>query len=489
MRALKLISIIIVILAAVIVGRTFMTAQNVDTQDRAIYLVDVPRSQSLALMSEALTYETISYGRDKPISSGALLAFHKFLRDRFPLVHQKLSVETVNDYSLLYHWKGIGNNAELPVLVLAHMDVVPVIPGTEDDWEHPPYSGINDGTYIWGRGALDDKLNIVAALQAVELMLRAGQAPSRDIYFAFGHDEEQGGLDGALEISKTLEARGVKAEFLIDEGGLLVRDMVPGLNKQMAIVSPAEKGIVTLRLEATGQGGHSSMPSPNSSIGILATAITRLESNQFPNDFSHTQTFLEAIADELPFTQRLVMKNLWLFKPMVMASFADDLGAQAGMRTTTAVTVINGGVKSNVLPITATALVNFRIMPGETTESVLARVIETIDDERVAVAYSESGQVGMDPSPAAPLSGFGWEYLSSAIRDTAAPEDIVIAPRLLVAATDTRHYRNISDNHYRFSWINANPDDLKRIHGTNERVGTDNVIEAVKFFHRFLSGL
>ncbi len=489
MRIFKIVGLLIIVIVIVVIARTFIPNQAVVRDDAAIYLVDVPRAQSLELMSKALTIETISYGRDKPISSAAFIAFHKFLENSFPLVHERLSVEIINDFSLLYHWKGTGNNADLPVLILAHMDVVPVIPGTQSEWDYPPFSGLNDGDYIWGRGAIDDKLNIIASLQAVELMLQAGQNPSRDIYFAFGHDEEQGGLDGAFEIAKRLKERGIQAEFLIDEGGAVITDVVPGLTKPVAIISPAEKGIVTLELKALGQGGHSSMPSPNSSIGILATAITQIESNQFPNDFSHTQSFLEAIADELPFTQRLIMKNLWLFKPVVMSSLAKDPSGQAGMRTTTAVTVISGGVKANVLPISATALVNFRIMPGETPETVMARVIETIDDQRVEVRYSQTGQKGMAPSPTSPLSGFGWDYLTAAIHDTAAPGEVVIAPRLLVAATDTRHYREISDNHYRFSWFTAKPEDLQRIHGTNERIGTDNVIDAIKFFHRFLSGL
>jgi carboxypeptidase PM20D1 len=320
-------------------------------------------------------------------------------------------------------------------------------------------------------------------------MLAQGITPARTIYFAFGHDEEQGGIDGAMEIAKLLEARGVEAEFLIDEGGLVTEGVVPGIDGPMAIIAPAEKGIVTLQLKAIGAGGHSSMPPNQTSIGVLAAGIAALEANQFDTDFSHTQSFLEAVADEMPFTNRLIMKNLWLFKPLVMASLSKDKQGLAGMRTTTAATMIAGGIKANVLPIDATAKVNFRILPGETPESVLNRVIEVIDDPRVVVTYDGSGQRGMAPSPVSPMQGFGWEHLTTAIRDTAAPERIIVAPRLLVAATDTRHYRNITPNHYRFTYMQLPGSDLGAIHGTNERISVATLNDTVRFYFRMMTGL
>ena len=421
-------------------------------------------------------------------SSKQLIAFHQFLADKFPLVHRSLKREVINKYSLLYTWQGSAPQ-EKPVLLLGHLDVVPVIPGTEADWKQPPYAGVVADGYIWGRGTLDNKVNIIGILEAAENMLRAGVQPQRTIYFAFGHDEEQGGIDGALEISKLLESRGVEAEFLIDEGGLVTSGVVPGVDVPLAIIAPAEKGIVTLELKARGAGGHSSVPPKQSSIGILAAAIASLEANQFPRDFSHTQQFLESVADEMGLVNRMVMKNLWLFKPVVMASLANDAQAQAGMRTTTAATVIAGGIKANVLPIDATAKVNFRILPGETPDTVRQRVIDVIDDTRVSVDFDISGQRGMGPSPVSPTEGYGWDKITSAIRDTAAPQRIVITPRLLVAATDTRHYRNLTSNHYRFTYMALPVGDLGTIHGTNERIGVKTLNDTVRFYHRLMSGL
>ena len=477
---------VLAVLVAIILVRTFSPTTSEATGTGFDFAPDEARVTSL--MSDAVKYKTISFGRDKPTSSKELIAFHQFLADKFPLVHRSLKREVVNKYSLLYTWQG-STPQEKPVLLLGHLDVVPVIPGTEGDWKQPPYAGVVADGYIWGRGTLDNKVNIIGILEAAENMLRAGVQPQRTIYFAFGHDEEQGGIDGALEMSKLLESRGVEAEFLIDEGGLVTSGVVPGVDVPLAIIAPAEKGIVTLELKARGAGGHSSVPPKQSSIGILAAAIANLEANQFPRDFSHTQQFLESVADEMGLVNRMVMKNLWLFKPVVMASLANDAQAQAGMRTTTAATVISGGIKANVLPIDATAKVNFRILPGETPDTVRQRVIDVIDDARVSVDFDTSGQRGMGPSPVSPTEGYGWDQITSAIRDTAAPERIVITPRLLVAATDTRHYRNLTSNHYRFTYMALPVGDLGSIHGTNERIGVKTLNDTVRFFHRLMSGL
>lgn len=473
------------LLVIVLLARTFTPSVPQSAGEAFDFSPDSERVTKI--MSDAVGYKTISFGRDKPTSAKSLLAFIDFLQDRFPLVHQNLKREIIADYSLLYTFEGSGDDK--PVVFLGHHDVVPVVPGTEADWKQPPFGGVVADGYIWGRGTLDNKVNIIGLLEAAENMLAMGLQPKRTIYLAFGHDEEQGGIDGALEIAKVLEARGVEAEFLVDEGGLVTQGVVPGIDDKMAIIAPAEKGIVTLQLKVIGDGGHSSVPPEQTSIGVLAAAIAALEANQFDTDFSHTQNFLEAVADEMPFASRLVMKNLWLFKPIVMASLADDKQALAGMRTTTAATMIAGGIKANVIPIDATAKINFRILPGETPETVKARVIEVVNDARVDVSFDGSGQRGMAPSPVSPIAGFGWEHLTDAIRDTAAPERVIIAPRLLVAATDTRHYRKITPNHYRFTYMELPVSDLGTIHGTNERISIKTLNNTVRFYFRMMSGL
>ncbi len=488
-RILPTIAAALGLLLAVLLIRTFTPTAEQSAGEAFDFRPDSERVTRL--MSESVRFKTISFGRDKPTSAKQLLAYHDYLQQQFPLAHKALKREVVGDYSLLYTWQGSEpvSESNKPVILLGHLDVVPVVPGTQGKWRHPPFGGVVADGYIWGRGTLDNKVNIIGLLEAAENMLAQGLAPKRTIYFAFGHDEEQGGLDGAKAMADLLLKRGVQAEFLVDEGGLVTQGVVPGIEAPMALIAPAEKGIVTLQLKVVGEGGHSSMPPEQTSIGILAAAIAALEANQFPRDFIHTQSFLEAVADDMPFANRLVMKNLWLFKPLVMGAFEGDKQAQAGMRTTTAATMISGGIKANVLPIDATAKVNFRILPGETPETVQARVISVVNDPRVEVTFDGSGQRGMGPSPVSPTEGYGWEQLTSAIRDTAAPQRLIVTPRLLVAATDTRHYRQLTPNHYRFTYMQLQPGDLATIHGTNERIGVATLNDTVRFYFRMMSRL
>ncbi|MDA8726153.1 M20/M25/M40 family metallo-hydrolase [Alphaproteobacteria bacterium] len=488
-RILPAIAALFVLVLAVLLIRTFTPATDQSAGEAFDFRPDSDRVTRL--MSESVRFKTISFGRDKPTSTKELLAYHAYLKKQFPLAHKALKREVIAGYSLLYTWQGAApvSDTNKPVIFLGHLDVVPVVPGTEDKWKQPPFKGVVADGFIWGRGTLDNKVNIVGLLEAAENMLQQGLQPQRTIYFAFGHDEEQGGIDGAKVMADVLLKRGVQAEFLVDEGGLVTQGVVPGIDAPMALIAPAEKGIVTLQLKVVGEGGHSSMPPEQTSIGVLAAAIAALEANQFPRDFSHTQSFLEAVADDMPFSNRLVMKNLWLFKPMVMGAFEGDKQAQAGMRTTTAATMIAGGIKANVLPIDAAAKVNFRILPGETPETVRARVTRVINDARVEVTYDGSGQNGMAPSPISPTQGFGWEQLTSAIRDTAAPQRMIVTPRLLVAATDTRHYRKITPNHYRFTYMQLAPSDLASIHGTNERISVATLNDTVRFYFRMMSRL
>ena len=470
---------------AVIFGRTFLVSSQSDYTPTPIAWQ--PDAQALAqILGEAVRYRTISHGADKPPEGEAFLAFHEFLRQRFPRTHAALTRETVNRYSLLYRWPGKAPEGKKPALLLAHMDVVPISPGTEQDWDAAPFGGEIKNGYVWGRGTLDDKLGVIGILAAIEAMLASGEQPQRDIYLAFGHDEEQGGATGAAEIAKLLEARGLEFEFLLDEGGAVIDGLLPGARQPIAVIAPAEKGYVTLRLTARGKGGHSSSPPRQSAIGILSAAIQSLEAQPFPTDFAQSAQFLEAIADSMPFGQRLAMKNAWLFTPVLAYMMEQSDAGRAAMHTTAAATVIEGGIKPNVLPIAARALVNFRIYPGETPDSVMEQVRFTIADPRVSVEFAETPRA---PSPVSPTEGFAWEQLTRAIADTAAPERIAIAPRLLVAGTDTVHYRKVTQQQYRFAWLRLTLEDLDRIHGTNERVAVQNVGDAVRFYRRFLSAL
>ena len=322
-------------------------------------------------LGAAVRFETISYQDHSQIKYSEFAAFHQFLRDSFPRVFNRLEVETINEYSLLLRWPG-SDAALSPVLFAAHMDVVPVEPGTEQDWQHPAFSGVVADGRIYGRGTLDDKVGVMGLLEAAEQLLADGFAPTRTVYFAFGHDEEISGRQGATAIAARMRELGLHFSWMVDEGGMLVSDNPLLAGKTMAMVNIAEKGYLTLILQTTGQGGHSSNPPAVSSIGRLANALARIEAKPFPPRLVEpVQAMLEGLAPYMEQPQRLVFENLWLTDGLVARNMAGERTTAPFVRTTTALTMFNGGVKENVVPQRAEARVNFRLLPGDTPAMVV----------------------------------------------------------------------------------------------------------------------
>jgi carboxypeptidase PM20D1 len=481
-RIAAVLLVVVLGLAGVVVIRAAgLTSRQVDPAAIPFFEVD-PKgvTQRLAL---SIRLRTISHQDRDRIDRRAFREMAGLLRAYYPATHRRLTVERVNDLSLLYTWK--GRNPELePVLLAAHLDVVPVDPASIGDWTHPPFEGVVQQGVVWGRGAIDDKASVITIMEAVEGLVAEGHRPERTVYLAFGHDEEVGGYEGALAIAKLLEERGVRLAWVLDEGGLVAKGMVPGVRAQVAVVGLAEKGSVTIGLEIDAPGGHSSAPPIHSAIGDLAQAIVRLENNQMPSRIDGvTGTFLDTLAPELPFAARLVLANRWLFGGLLNRGFGELPPFAAMTRTTTAVTMVEAGVKENVLPVRASAVVNLRIHPRDSVDGVVDHVRETIDDPRVRL------QLGLrtpprEPSPASPPDAEAFVALQRTIRSVFP--DTVVAPYLVLGGTDGRHYYRISDNVFRFGPYVMGGDALKLAHGTNERITTANLMSGVRFFRQLL---
>jgi carboxypeptidase PM20D1 len=429
----------------------------------------------------ALRYRTISHQRPEDRDDASFAALRGYLERTYPRAHDALSRELVSGQTLLYTWKGTDPSLE-PALLLAHLDVVPVEPGTESAWENPPFSGAVTGGYVWGRGALDDKVNVIGMLEAVEHLIAEGFRPRRTVLFAFGHDEELGGPEGAEAVAALLGERGMRLAFVLDEGGAMVEGTIPGVPGPAAIVGVAEKGYVSVELVVEAGGGHSSTPPPESSIGILAEAVRRLERNPMPARIVPTvRAMFEAIAPEAPLAYRLVFSNLWLFRGLVIRTLEGMSVGGAMVRTTTAPTIFNAGVKDNVVPSQARAVVNFRILPGDTIEGVVEHVRRTVDDDRVRVAPSDKRR---EPSESSRVDSDHFRLLARTIREIFP--DTVVAPYLVMGGTDARHFQPLTDDVYRFMPFLLSDEDTKRIHGTNERVSVEGLATAVHFYIRLL---
>jgi carboxypeptidase PM20D1 len=361
-------------------------------------------------------------------------------------------------------------------VMMAHLDVVPVEPGSERLWTHPPFSGdIADG-FIWGRGALDDKVGVLSLLEAVEELLGEGVRPRRTVILAFGADEEIIG-HGATDIIAVLRSRGVHPLVAIDEGSALVRGVMPGTSRPVGLIGVSEKGIASVELTVEGTGGHSSMPPAQTAVGVIAHAIDRLETHPMRARLNDpTAAMFDIVGRDLTLPYRIVMQNLWLTRPLLLWMMSRSPATNATIRTTTAPTVIQGSPKDNVLPIRARAIVNFRIIPGETPADVLHHVRTTVDDRRVVTAWNGTPT---PPSPISSTSSASYLILARTIR--ALQPDAIVAPSLVIGATDSRHYAGYARDVYRFLPLPLGPDDLERIHGKNERVSVHDYARAVAF--------
>ena len=425
-----------------------------------------------------MQFQTISNQDPALFDTTQFEGFVAFLEKSFPLVHQRLKRERINTYALLFEWKGSDTSLK-PMLMMGHYDVVPVIEGTEKLWKNAPFSGMVQDGYVYGRGTLDDKSTVMGLLESAEYLLAQNYQPRRTIYLSFGHDEEVSGHNGGQSLAQTLEKQGIELEMVIDEGGFIKTDGVAGLAKPVALIGIAEKGYTSIELTAHGEGGHSSMPPAKTSIGILATALDKLQNSPFPSSLGGTVgEMLRYLGPEMPFGQKLAMANPWLLGPVLINSFGSTNSGAASTHTTIAPTILKAGVKDNVLPIDATAIVNFRILPGDSVQGVLAHVIKTIDNE--GITAKSLGQMDTEPSPVSSPEAEPFQVLNRTIRS--CYPNALVTPYLVVGATDARYYRNLSENIYRFTPYQLTDNDFKGFHGTNERIEVGTYQEMIRFY-------
>lgn len=432
-------------------------------------------------LSEAVQVKTISH--EDPAEDNK--EYFKLLQQEFevmyPNVHRVMEKEVVGGFSLIYTWRGANPELE-PVLFTSHQDVVPADPETVDEWTHPPFSGeIADG-YIWGRGTLDIKGQVIAIFEAAEGLIKNGYSPERSIILAFGHDEEVFG-NGAKSIVARLQQKGITLFALLDEGGTVYDNGIPGVTGLASMIGVAEKGYMSLKLTVDGKGGHSSTPPRETSIGILSKALVRLEANPFPASLSTASLMFQGIAPASTMLMQVAFANLWLFKGQVIRQLSSNSETDASIRTTTAPTIIHSGLKDNILPGKAEAVVNFRLLPGTTIAAACERVRRVINDNRVTFEPLRGN--AWEASPISPSNTEAYRQLSAVISDFFP--GTVIAPYITLGGTDSRNYYVICDQVYRFSPVITAPGDLKRMHGIDERISVDGLDTMVHFFYELIA--
>jgi len=477
--------VVVLVLLLVLIVVLFSRMFNF-TPDRQAIIAVKPLAVSenaITRLSQSVQIQTVSALSDVAQREQNFQHFHAFLAQSFPRIHAELEIIRVNDFGLIFKWQ--GSDATLkPMLLLSHQDVVPVEPGTESGWQYPPFAGEIAEGYLWGRGAWDDKSTLMASLEALEMLLTSGEKPNRTLMLAFGHDEEVGGENGAAAIAKLFKQQGLLFEYILDEGGVIGIDLVPGIEKPVAMVATAEKGYLTLRLTTEGQGGHSSVPPAITAVGRLAMAVTRLQGQPLPVKLTQpVRDMFETLGPYMPWEKRLAFSNLWLFEPLVVSQMAGSRSTQAHVRTTTAPTMLTAGVKENVLPQTASAIVNFRILPGQSRQQVIQQIETIIADD--AVQIEEAGSISSEPSAVSSKESNAFKSVVRTILQV--NPDVLVSPALLFGATDSRHFGGLSDNIYRYTPIRITGKDFKRIHGTNERIAVSDYENAIRFYFQLIT--
>jgi carboxypeptidase PM20D1 len=476
---LFLLMLLMLLLSAIAINTLLTKSRQVAVTPLAVIRID---EQAVAQrLATALQFRTISSLDQPTLSEGEFNRLHAHMKQAFPLLHARLKRETIGAASLLYTWTGSDTSAK-PIMLMAHQDVVPIAPDTEKNWQQPPFDGVIQDGFIWGRGSWDDKGNLFAIMEAVESLLQDGFIPRQTIYLAFGHDEEVSGLQGAKQIAGVLQSRGVRLDYILDEGLLITEGILKGLNPAAALIGIAEKGYATVHLSLDATPGHSSMPTQKTAIGMMSMALARLEDQQLPADIRGVALqMFDTIAPEMNGINRVLLSNLWLFKPLVQRELAKGASTNAMLRTTTALTVIHAGNKENILPGHIDATVNFRTLPGDTQADVLAHLKKTLNNDAIALHPAEANS---DASRVSSINSAAYLTLNKSIREVFA--NTIVAPGLMLGATDSRHFEALSENIFKFSPVRATADDLPRFHGTNERISIKNYAEMIRFYHQLL---
>lgn len=449
------------------------------------------------------------------------LPLHDYLKDSFPLLHSNLELTKVNTYGLLYVWKGSDSDLK-PLLLAAHQDVVPVLETTINEWQHPPFSGYFDGESLWGRGSCDDKSGLIGIMSAIESMLESGFKPTRTVVIASGFDEEVSGMRGASSLAtEMLERFGENAfAMLLDEGS----GYSEVYGRVIAVPGIAEKGSLNVQIKVTSPGGHSSLPPPHTSIGILAELLVQYEKNPFEVHLtrgSPTYKSAQCMAQHAPGISSSLREH------MLRAEHCDGALRAAEQElfknrafmslvgTTQAIDLVDGGVKVNALPEQAWAIVNHRISTESSTAATKARDIELLKSlaNNFNLSYTAFGSRisnedapsygtlilstafgdGLEPAPVTPSGedAAPFQLLSGTIKATynshrniSGSDAIIVSPGIMSGNTDTRFYWKLTDHIFRYGHLGvASGGSLPSgVHTVNEAISIDSFVEMIRFY-------
>ncbi|MDR2471623.1 MAG: M20/M25/M40 family metallo-hydrolase [Treponema sp.] len=459
------------------------------------------------------------------VAEAPLVRFQEFLVESYPAFHRCAERWVLSPYAVVYRWPGEDTPGEVPpgeippgenslgenssggkspgadpALFLAHYDVVPVEAGK---WSVDPFGAeLKDG-YVYGRGALDMKCITMAIMESAEGLCESGFKPRRDIWIALGGDEERCGIFGAMKTAAWFRERNLRFSFIIDEGTPVVRGQIKGIDKPLALVGIEEKGYLNAALSVEQKPGHASQPPERQAAAILARALLRLSRRPFPWHLTAVvEAFFRRLGPHAAGPAGWVMKHARLLGPLFFKAAAAGPATRALLRTTMAMTQLEGSSADNVLPSTVRAVLNLRLLPPWTVDTAIKRIRSIIADNRVSVTVHG---LGSDPVMAgletAAMTGPGWNEISAAIaaaftadggipgEEAAGLPGLPALPFLMLATTDSRHFEDLSPGIFRFSPQTLTPEEISRVHGHDERISLENLEHCLRFYTALMEQL
>ena len=403
--------------------------------------------------------------------------YHEELERQFPLIHKHLQ-KTVLNGTLLYLWKG-SDPTLLPILFMGHQDVVPA---SDEGWSVPACSGdVKDGC-LYGRGTLDCKGTMYVQMQAVEELLAEGFVPKGDVYLEYAINEETGG-DGAAAAMRYLKDQGIRLALVLDEGGAVIEEAVPGMDRPYAVIGITEKGYMDVKITARGKGGHSSTPARHTPAARLYAFANEIEKKRpFKRVLSpEVKQIFRQMAPSLPFGMRLLLGNTWLFEPLLKAvmPMVSPFG-EALMATTCCFTQMKGSDAANVIPKEPYLIANLRCSAHQNCKESLSVL------KKYGKKYGLEFEVLLqrDASAVSDIHSEAYRFVESTIR--AHFPDVGTAPYLIMGGTDCRHFHALSDTALRFAPIRMNDAQNASCHAVDENVTVASLAEGVLFYKRLL---
>ena len=469
---------LIVVFIVVIVERTLLFVPEKKEKIEVEEIV-LDEDKIVRDMVAMIRCKTVSNRDDSLVDWNEYEKFETEIRMRFPKIFEVAKFEKVGKTGLLFYIKGQSSSA--PSVCMAHYDVVPV---EDEGWSKPAFEGIIEDNVIWGRGTLDTKGTLCGVLEATEKLLLEGYVPKNDLYLAFSGEEEIDG-DSCKEIVAYLDGHGVKPVIVLDEGGAVVEKVFPGVDRECALIGIAEKGSVSVDFSMESNGGHASTPPVKTVMGQLSRAVVEIEKHPFKKQMTKpVKEMFDVLGRESNFLFRMIFANLWCFGPLL-----DLYGRISGgeinalMRTTVAVTRMEGSKAYNVMPPKGSMGLNMRLLGDDTVESAVAYLNKVIKNDNIKATVVS----GMNPSIVSDTACMEYSKLKEAISMT-WPE-AVVSPYLMMACSDSRHYCKITDRVYRFSAMKLSKEERGMIHGNDERIPIPTLIKTVEFYVRFLKML